>query len=132
MDVNCANHTDTKKQIERVEEDLRLVAAEIVAMKQKNAGLDASAKAAHKRLDQVDVKIDHLEQTREDMLKLAMAIEKLAESIKSNNDALAEHDARLDNVERRAGLYALKMWQIVAGLLMTGVTGFMMSHFGIG
>ena len=130
--TNCPNHADTKLQIKRVEEDLRLVVQEIATMKQNAVSLDASTKSAHKRLDDLIPKVEHLEQRSEEMLKLTLAIEKLAESIKSNNDALAEHDARLDNVERSAGNFMVKVAQGTIFTIVGAVVTFLLLHFGIG
>jgi chromosome segregation ATPase len=132
MENNCPNHQDTKAQIARVENDLRLITAEIATVKQGAVSVEASTKAAHKRLDEACQKVEHLEQGREDILRLAMSIEKLAESIKSHNESLDDHNRRIEQMEQSAGKYALKMWQIVAGLLLTGVVGFVLSHFGLG
>lgn len=132
MVENCPNHKDTKEQIARVENDLRLVVAEIATIKQTVVSIDASTKSSHKRLDDVYIRVDHLEQRSEDVVRLAMSIEKLAESIKTHNDSLDEHDDRLKAVESSAGKYALKMWEIVAGLVVTGIVGFLLAHFGIG
>ncbi len=132
MSDNCPNHQDTKAQIMRVEEDLRLITAEIATIKQGAVSVEASSKAAHKRLDEACLKIEHLEQGREDIIRLAMSIEKLAESIKTHNISLDEHEDRLNKMETKAGKYALKMWEIVLGLVITGVVGFLLAHFGLG
>jgi DNA repair exonuclease SbcCD ATPase subunit len=132
MENNCPNHKDTKSQIERIENDLRLVVQEIAVIKQGAVSMEASTKASHKRLDEVFIKVEHLEQRSEEILRLALSIERLAESIKSHNDSIDEHEDRLRTMEESAGKYALKMWQIVAGLMLTGAVGFLLSHFGIG
>ena len=132
MENNCPNHKDTRERIERTEDDLRLVVAEIATIKQELVRIADSSKAAHKRLDESSEKIVSLEQRNEEVLRLAMSIERLAESIRSHNDAIVEHDNRLRIMEGSAGKYALKMWQIVAGLVLTGAVGFLLAHFGIG
>ncbi len=132
MDGNCPNHADTKAQIQRVENDLRLVVAEIAVIKQGAVSVEASTRASHKRLDECAVKVEHLEQRSEEILRLALSIERLAESIKSHNDSLNEHDDRLRAVEGSAGKYALKMWQIVLSLCLTGAVGFFLAKIGLG
>jgi len=129
MEDNCPNHKDTKERMERIENDLRLITAEIATIKQGAVRTEDSTKASHKRLDGCCAKIEIQEKRGEDILRLAMSIERLAESIKAHNDSINEHEDRLRLVEDGPGKYALKMWHIILGLVITSGVSFIISHF---
>lgn len=146
MENNCPNHGETNLKISNIQAnidtcnaDVREVVRVVAEIKQNIAIANASMKSYHKRLDEEGERIKTLEKSNQEVIMLANSIDRLAESIAANNVILNEHkgiieslDDRLYAVENAPGKYALKMWQIVAGLILTGAVGFLLAHFGMG
>jgi len=124
---NCPNHGETNLRITALSEkvdgcnnDMREVLRIVADVKQRLVIVEQSAKSYHKRQDEACEKITHLEQAREDVLKLANSIENLAANVARSNELLAEHESRIDCVERSAGNFMIKL-ATSAALVLVGI-----------
>jgi len=74
-----------KEIVGRLSEENRMIAKGVGEVRERTTTADQAAKSAHHRQDNADVKVAQIEAERQEIVRLAMSIERLAESLTAHD-----------------------------------------------
>ena len=119
-----------KEIVTRLSDENRLITKGIGEIRERTVTTDQASKSAHHRLDNSDVRVSQIESERQEIVRLAMSIERLAESLTSHDAVLMKHDERLNKMEHSAGNFFVKLAQQGAFVVLGIALAYLLKLWG--
>ena len=137
-DKQCFNHMGHEKQIEALEhscaefhESTRRIVVSNNEIRERVTAVEQSSKSAHHRLDS-------MEKLTEAIAELANGLRDLSKDTRTILDRMEKHDelfgwygGRIDKIEKRPGVIAVKSWIFVGTMFATAIIAFIIGKVGL-
>ena len=131
MADNCQNHSGHIAQMESLTHsqiEINASIREIVKgqheIRERVATVDASSKSAHHRLDSI-------EELTKSIHEMSYAVKSMSGQFAEVLTLIKEHDDRIETIEKKPGIIAVKGWALVGSIVATAIVAFILGKFGL-